>query len=305
MEVIIQNFYNLFTVAWMFALANIIMIDIVMSGDNAILIGMATRKLQGRDRKKAIFLWIMLATILRIIFAFFAVYLLSIVGIKLAGWILLLYVVWKFYRELRTPVSNELHIETKKDGLIAAVYTIIIADVSMSLDNVLAVAGAAHENIVALGVGLVFSIVLMAFASNLIANYLDRFPQIQWGGLLVIMFVAIEMIHSGSIEISKSLSFINIFPFILFILSIAFVVLHTKYIRPADERKIQTFIQEHIMKFLFGIVIFLTVLMFFGDVVFVYIQSHSTVFYSILLMLFCCFMELISLSRTKIKIKKK
>lgn len=180
MDTIMQHVSELSSIEGLLVVINIILIDIVMSGDNAILIGMATRKLEGKERKKAIFFGIMLATVLRIIFAFFAVYLLSMVGIKLAGGILLLYVVWKFYRELRTAEHAEHHIDAKKSGLMAAIYTIIVADVSMSLDNVLAVAGAANENVVALGIGLVFSIFLMAFASHYIASYLDKYPQIQW-----------------------------------------------------------------------------------------------------------------------------
>lgn len=263
-----QHFYaqflGLFSATGIMVLINIILIDIVMSGDNAILIGMATRKLQGAERKKAIFFGIALATIFRIVLAFFAVFLLSVVGVKFAGGLLLLYVVWKFYRELRMPDHEaDHHAEAKKAGLMAAIWTIIIADFSMSLDNVLAVAGAAHENIAALAIGLVFSIALMAFASNLIAKYLDKYPQIQWVGLFVILFVAVEMILSGTEELNTKLLHFNVLPFILFILGGLFVVLHAKYIRPADEKKLSLYLQKHTLPILsFGIAILFVVLFF-------------------------------------------
>lgn len=136
----IHSFGELGSTAGLLALANIIFIDIVMSGDNAILIGMATNKLKGEERKKAIMIGIVLATVLRVLFASVAVYLMSVVGLKLAGGLLLLYVVWKFYKELRGG-SHGGHGDVAVAGtLAAAIWTIIIADVSMSLDNVLAVA---------------------------------------------------------------------------------------------------------------------------------------------------------------------
>jgi YjbE family integral membrane protein len=297
MDVIVKNFADLFTVTGAVVLMNIILIDIVMSGDNAILIGMATRKLEGKERKKAIFFGILLATVLRIIFAFFAVQMLRIVGIKLAGGVLLLYVVWKFYRELRSSEKAEHHMETKKDGLMAAVWTIIIADVSMSLDNVLAVAGAAHDNVAALGIGLIVSIILMAFASNLIAKYLDRFPQIQWLGLLVILFIAVEMILSGSVDIDKKWLHVNIMPFLLFVLGAVFLVLHSKYIRPANEQKIQAFLQSHALSVLASIVFFLLGMLMFGDSAIAYVQSHDTLYYCLAFILFFSLLELLSLAK--------
>ncbi|EKD30418.1 MAG: integral membrane protein TerC [uncultured bacterium (gcode 4)] len=299
MEHFYAQFLDLFTANGAIVLLNIILIDIVMSGDNAILIGMATRKLQGAERKKAIFFGIALATVFRIILAFFAVFLLSLVGVKFAGGLLLLYVVWKFYRELRMPDHEEHHIDAKKAGLIAAIWTIIIADFSMSLDNVLAVAGAAHENIAALGIGLVFSIALMAFASNLIAKYLDKYPGIQWVGLFVILFVAMEMILSGTHELDTKFLHYNILPFVLFILGGLFVVLHAKYIRPADERKLALYLQNHTLSILSVSIALLFVVLFFGDSIAVYIRSHASVFYSILFILFFSLLEVVSLVRMR------
>ena len=203
-----KDFIELFTFAWLASLFHIIMIDVVLSGDNAIIIGMATNKLPEKLRKKAIMIGIIWATVLRIIFAFFAVFLLQVIGIQIAGALLLLYVVWKFYTELR---SNGAHSEEHSDkkssqGFFEAVKLIIIADVSMSLDNVLAVAGAAKENTAALAIGLIISILLMAFASNFIAKKLGQYPQIQWLGLLVILLVSIEMLLHGFEKVDQSLN---------------------------------------------------------------------------------------------------
>lgn len=222
-------------------------------------------------------------------------------GVKFAGGLLLLYVVWKFYRELRMPAHSEHHIDAKKAGLMAAIWTIIIADFSMSLDNVLAVAGAAHENVAALGIGLVFSIVLMAFASNLIAKYLDKYPQIQWVGLFVILFVAIEMILSGTQELDTKLFHFNVLPFIIFILGGLFVVLHTKYIRAADEKKLAIYIQDHALVILSGAIVLFSLMLFFGDTIVVYIRAHHSIFYSIIFILFFSLLEIISLVKMRRK----
>jgi YjbE family integral membrane protein len=296
----LKQFLELFTLAGAMVLLNIILIDIVMSGDNAILIGMATRKLQGSERKKAIFLGITLATIFRIVLAFFAVFLLSVVGVKFAGGLLLLYVVWKFYRELRMPAQEGHHIDAKKAGLMAAISTIIIADFSMSLDNVLAVAGAAHENIAALGIGLVFSIALMAFASHFIAKYLDKYPGIQWVGLFVILFVA-EMILSGTNELETKFLHMNILPFVLFILGGLFFVLHARYIQPADEKKLSQYLQSHTLQIISIGITTLFLVLIFGGVISIYIQSHHSIFYSILFILFFSLLEIISLVKMRRK----
>ena len=193
-EHLATDFAALGTSAGLFALLNIILIDLVMSGDNAILIGMATKKLQGEARKKAIFWGVMGATILRIIFSLGVVFLLQVPGLEFLGAILLLYVVWKFYREIRAHEHHEEH-GNAGDNFWAAVKMIIIADVAMSLDNVLAVAGASHGNVVNLGIGLIISIILMVVASGWIAKMLEKYPSIQWIGLFVILFTALEMLE--------------------------------------------------------------------------------------------------------------
>lgn len=302
MNQILQEFYALGTPAGMMALFNIILIDIVMSGDNAILIGMATKGLQGKDRKKAIFFGIVLATVLRIVLALFAVYLLAIVGVKFIGGLLLMYVVWKFYRELRTGSGH--HDEggaVAKVTFLSAMITIVVADVSMSLDNVLAVAGAAHGNVVSLGIGLVFSIILMAFASGFIAKYLDKYPQIQWVGLFVILFVAVEMVYSGTREVGDKIGKFDLIPFVLFAFGSLFVYLHTKYLKPIDQVKMSEWITKNGTKILFAFLVVLVIAVFFGGAISGYMLSHVVYLYAFLAVVMGMMLELVLLSLPKKK----
>ncbi|CAH1649893.1 MULTISPECIES: TerC family protein [unclassified Chelatococcus] len=200
------------------ALLQVIMIDLVLAGDNAIVIGLAAAGLPKDQRAKAILIGIIAATVLRIIFAGLTTQLLQVVGLLLAGGILLLWVCWKMWRELRTPhVEEEAAAEAladadlNADGTVAggaprktfaqAAWQIVIADVSMSLDNVLAVAGAAREHPGVLVFGLALSIALMGLAASFIANLLQRFRWIAYVGLAVILYVALEMIYRGALEV--------------------------------------------------------------------------------------------------------
>jgi YjbE family integral membrane protein len=191
------------------ALVQIIVIDIVMSGDNAIIIGLAAAGLPPELRKKAIIYGIVGATVLRIIFASVVVQLLSIIGIMLAGGLLLLWVCWRMWQELRAGQSvEEITAEAEanaKDAppksLRTAMINIVVADVSMSLDNVLAVAGAARDHLEMLIFGLVLSIALMGVTANFIAKLLERYKWIGYLGLVIIAYVAIDMIWRGSQEI--------------------------------------------------------------------------------------------------------
>ncbi|MDQ1343833.1 MAG: hypothetical protein QG650_553 [Patescibacteria group bacterium] len=284
--------------AGLLALANIIFIDIVMSGDNAILIGMATNKLKGKERKKAIMIGIVLATVLRVLFASMAVYLMSMVGLKLAGGFLLLYVVWKFYRELRGG-SHASHADVAVAGtLAAAIWTIIIADFSMSLDNVLAVAGAAHGNMAGLAIGLVVSIVLMAFASGAIAKMLDKYPQIQWVGLIVILFVAVEMILQGSLEVEKKVVHVNLLPFIAFVVGGGFLILQQKFLKPVSREKMKAWMSERFASVLVANFILLILLAHFGDVVTGYLRAHPVLMWTISFALFLAILEVVSVLKT-------
>jgi YjbE family integral membrane protein len=195
----------------------VVMIDLVLAGDNAIVVGMAAAGLPPGQRRYAILIGIAAATLLRIVFALAATYLLAITGLLLAGGLLLLWVCWKMYEELRLSPHEVANLEALSesdvnlDGTIAggvprktlrqAVIQIIVADVSMSLDNVLAVAGAARDHPGVLIFGLALSVALMGVASAWIAGLLNRHRWIGWVGLLVILYVALRMCYHGAMEL--------------------------------------------------------------------------------------------------------
>ena len=184
------------------ALINVIVIDVVLAGDNAIIVGLAASRVAPEVRKRVIFWGMAGAVILRVAFAAVAQQLLAVVGFTLAGGILLLWVCWKMYRELRRkpharPEAGE-EPEAAPMSFRAATTQIVLADLSMSLDNVLAVAGAAKDSVWVLVIGLAVAILLMAAAANFIANWLVRYPWITWIGLLIIVWVALDMIFGGS-----------------------------------------------------------------------------------------------------------
>lgn len=184
--------------------AQVIMIDLVLAGDNAVVIGLAAAGLPKEKRPRAILIGIVVATLLRIAFASVAIELLAIVGLMLAGGILLLWVSWKMWRELRGPNREDhdaalTHREANvpRKTLAQAAWQIVAADVSMSLDNVLAIAGAARDHPVALFFGLGLSIVLMGVAASFIARLLNRHRWIGYVGLAIILYVALDMIWRG------------------------------------------------------------------------------------------------------------
>src|SRR5690242_3429734 len=186
------------------ALVQVVLIDLVMSGDNAIIIGMAVAGLPQENRGKIIFWGVAGATVLRILFAALTTELLQIIGLTLAGGLLLLWVAYRMYRELRSkgrPEAAGHDAAAKPKTARQAMVQIIAADVSMSLDNVLAVAGAARDHKIVLWAGLALSIVLMAVASNAIAKILDRYHWIAWIGFAIILYVAGDMIWDGTHEV--------------------------------------------------------------------------------------------------------
>ncbi len=193
------------------ALLQVIIIDLVLAGDNAIVVGIAASRVAPELRGRVIFWGIAAAVGLRVAFAAVTVQLLAIIGLTLAGGILLLWVCWKMYREIRyepRAVSVGAAAATTDartsgtPGFCSAVTQIVVADVSMSLDNVLAVAGAAKGHTWVLIVGLGVAVVLMAVAANYIAKLLTRFPWITWVGLLIILYVALDMMWRGSLEVA-------------------------------------------------------------------------------------------------------
>jgi len=185
------------------AFFQVIMIDLVLAGDNAVVIGLAAAGLSEQLRRRAILVGIVAATLMRIGFALIAVRLLAIIGLLLAGGILLLWVALKMWRELRAQSDDREHAEVgaPRKSFAQAVWQIVLADVSMSLDNVLAVAGAARDHIEALVFGLGLSIVLMGLAANLIARLLNRYRWIAYIGLVIVLYVACDMIWRGALEL--------------------------------------------------------------------------------------------------------
>ena len=175
----------------------IVFIDLVLAGDNAIIIGMVASQFADDKRKKIIFWGIGAAIILRIIFTLITAYLLQINGLRLVGGILLLYIAYKLYKDVVKNVEdNKNNLKGDNSSLLKAITTVIIADITMSLDNVLGVAGAAKEHYILLIFGLALSIILMATAANLISKWIKKYRWIGWFGLLAILAVAIELIYT-------------------------------------------------------------------------------------------------------------
>ena len=176
--------------------SQIVFIDLVLAGDNAIIIGMVASKFPLEQRKKIIFFGIGGAVILRIILTLLTAYLLQITGLRLLGGILLLYIVYKLYTDVIKGSDHDENIKVDNSSFLKAIWTILLADFTMSLDNVLGVAGAAGDHYGLLVFGLVLSIVLMAFAATLISNWIKKYKWIAWAGLLAILIVAIELIYT-------------------------------------------------------------------------------------------------------------
>jgi YjbE family integral membrane protein len=203
---IVSDFSNITEPTAFAAFLQVLMIDLVLAGDNAIVVGALAAGLTADQRRKVIFIGVLAALVLRIMFALVVTQLLQIIGLILVGGLLLLWVAWRMWRELRHQGESTGSEEIQGDehsglkpakSFAAAVWAVAIADVSMSLDNVLAVAGAARDHPGILIVGLVFAVILMGVAANLIARYIERYRWIGYIGLLVILYVAMKMIYDG------------------------------------------------------------------------------------------------------------
>jgi YjbE family integral membrane protein len=211
---ILRDFGNLGQPGAFAAFAQVLMIDLVLAGDNAIVVGALAAGLPAEQRRRVIMIGVVAALVLRIAFALVVTQLLQIVGLILAGGLLLLWVAWKMWRELRhkgesagsDEIAGDEHSGlTPARSFAAAAWSVAIADVSMSLDNVLAVAGAAREHPGILIVGLIFAVALMGVAANLIARYIERYRWIAWIGLLVIIWVALKMVWEGYHDVAPVL----------------------------------------------------------------------------------------------------
>jgi YjbE family integral membrane protein len=206
---IVHDFSNLTDPSALTAFGTVLMIDIMLAGDNAIVVGALAAGLPADQRKRVIMIGIIAALVLRIIFALLVTQLMQVVGLILAGGILLLWVAWRMYRDMRhlgESGGSEEIMGDEHSGLrpaksfAGAAWAVALADVSMSLDNVLAVAGAAREHPGILIIGLLLSVALMGLAANFIAKYIDRYRWIAWIGLIVILWVAGRMIYDGIVE---------------------------------------------------------------------------------------------------------
>jgi YjbE family integral membrane protein len=183
-------------------LFQVVLVNLVLSADNAIVVGIAVAGLPARNRLRVMAIGIAGATLLRVVFAVFTVQLLAIVGLLLAGGMLLLWICWKLWGELRMgQLSAEAAASAQPKTMAAAVWQIIVADVSMSLDNVLAVAGVARHHLWVLVVGLALSIAFMGLAAALISRLLNRYPWIAYFGLFMILYIALRMIWDGALEL--------------------------------------------------------------------------------------------------------
>ena len=197
---------------WFIALGTVIVIDLVLSGDNAIVIGIAASGLPAKQRRKVIIYGVAAATVLRILFAIVTLKLLTIIGLTLAGGLLLLWVCWKMWREIQDHGEQLKAVDdggaaikvNKNKSFFQALVAIVVADVSMALDNVLGVAGAAQEHVEVLIFGLILSIALMAVAANYIARVIERYHWIAYIGLGVVAYVAVDMIYRGINEVAAA-----------------------------------------------------------------------------------------------------
>lgn len=215
---ILADFSNLGDPAALAAFGQVLMIDLVLAGDNAIVVGALAAGLPSDQRRKVIMIGIAAALVLRIIFALMVTWLMGIVGLIFAGGLLLLWVSWKFWREIRSGGhAADQADDSQQSGLnpaksfAGAAWAVAVADVSMSLDNVLAVAGAAREHPGILVVGLLLSVALMGIAANAIARVIDRYRWIAYLGLAVIIFVAFKMIYEGWIGTDSTQGLISLF----------------------------------------------------------------------------------------------
>jgi YjbE family integral membrane protein len=207
---IVEDFSNITEPAAFAAFVQVLMIDLVLAGDNAIVVGALAAGLTPEQRRKVIMIGVLAALVLRILFALIVTQLLQVIGLILIGGLLLLWVAWRMWRDLRAPQEcspgSEEIVGDERSGLYpaksfaGAVWGVAVADVSMSLDNVLAVAGAARDHPGILIVGLVFAVALMGIAANFIARVIDRYRWIAYLGLVVVLYVAVKMIYDGWVD---------------------------------------------------------------------------------------------------------
>ncbi len=295
---------DMLTWSMVFALLQVVLIDLVMSGDNALMIGVTTQGLKKHDRKKAILLGVLWAALMRIVFAFWLAQLLDIPLVKVFGAVLLFVVAAKLYKQFR---NNEE--ETKQHKSSAnrrqALGMIIMADVSMSLDNILAVASAAGEHPVALVIGIVISIVLMTTVANMIWWLLDRFPWIQWLGFALIVFLAFKMLFASIAELIPLDYHVMLYRWIGMVGTFGMIWLHRKYMTAFEHDEVTRILYEHAPFIVTTLLLVVASFLMYGKELHDRLDLHHAVWYTIFTCIFLLALEMASLERVKHKIKIK
>ena len=290
--------------AMIIALFQVILIDIVMSSDNAIMISMTTQSLQKHDRKKAILFGVIGAAIMRIVFAFGLASLLDVPVLKIVGGILLFLVGAKLYRQLKTKTSHQKEHHSGNTRW-HALGMIIIADLSMSLDNILAVASAAWEHPIALGIGIAISIVLMMTVATGISRLLDRYPHIQWAWFALIVFLAFKLSFAWIVVLTPAAYHIVLYRIIAMIVAVGAVILHRRYITQYEQEEIGIFLYRHAPFIIMSLLAIIAAFLLYGKELYDRFDLHHAVLFTVFFCIFLLVLEMASLEVIKYKVRMK
>lgn len=286
------------------ALLQVLLIDLVMSSDNALMISMATQTLHKKDKIKAMLFGVVWAAILRILFALVLVHFLQFPILKVVGWLLLFGVAAKLYKQLRNDEEPE---KKEKSGTTRwqALGLIIVADLSMSLDNVLAVAGAAGHEPIALIVGIIFSIVMMMTIATVISELMKRFPRIQWLWFAIIVFVAFRMLFAGiQVLIPGDYQTIT-YRLVGMVWTFGMVFLHRRYLTSFEEHEVAPFLIRHAPFTISILLLIIAGFLLFGEQMHVWFAVHTPLRFTAFVCIFLLALEMLSLEEVRLKIKVK
>lgn len=286
----------------LFALGQVILIDLVMSGDNALMISVTTQWLKKHDRKKAILFGVIGAALMRVIFAFGLAQMLDFPVVKMVGAGLLFVVAIKLYRQFR---ENEENTKEHKAGTSRwhALGMIIVADVSMSLDNILAVASAAGEHPIALTVGIVVSLVLMSTVATWISKLLERYPQIEWLWFAVIVFLAFKMLFASINDLVSIDYHAVLYRSIGMVGTFGMIYLHRKYMSVFEEQEVTRLLYTHAPFIVTVLLLLVTAFLVFGDRLHDRLHMHQPVWFTLCTCVFLLALEMASIERVKHKVK--